>query len=227
MDQTKEEKVTEPDKLQTSDQDAEKVLQQTETQMKDLQTALLDKAAEIEALHDVTVEQEKKFASELGSLQAKVEELQKALESANKEKEEAVSELNKIREEALLSMRLARLREANLLRKEEEAQIKQTEKIRNMSDETFEEYFNELLEVKSQVLAEAQVSKGAANDRVVEEITTIVEKLTEEKKPSVSDESDKKEETETAKKESAACKQASVDELVEGFSKIVELYRKK
>lgn len=227
MDQTKEETVTEPEKIHTSDQNVGEILQQTEAQIKELQTSLLDKAAEIEGLHEVTLEQEKKFALELGSLQAKVEELQKALENANKEKEEAVSELNRIKEEALLSVRLARLREANLLRKEEEAQIKQTEKIRNMSENAFEEYFNELLDVKSQVLAEAQIPAVAAKDSVVEEITTIVEKLTEEKKPSVLVESDKKEETEIAKKESAACTQASVDELVKGFSKIVELYKKK
>lgn len=154
-------------------------LKDMESKLGELQVTLTDKAAEVEELHTVALEQE----SELKSAQIKIEELQKSLDEANKAKEEAQRELSGIKEEALLNERLSTLKNANILRSEEAAQIKQAEKIKQMSEEEFADYVSELTDVKSQALcgtAKTDKSQEADKKDDLEKTEEVVSQVTEE-----------------------------------------------
>ena len=246
MDQNKE-NLTETEKVQTSEAHSETSMTENtvtdvKNQVNDLQGALIDKAAELESLHEIALEQEKKFAAETESLKSQVDELRKALEIATKEKEEAVSELVKIKEEALLNERLTRLQEAKLLRSGEEASVKQAEKVKKMSDADFDEYVSELSDIKGQTTSSDtknaeehsnnlvdQIVKTARSasitDEVKKELQQVVDKLVTNDKPIVASESLVKE-TETPKESAASKTNVSVEELAKGFSNIVNIYNK-
>lgn len=248
MDQSNTE-VTEPEKTQTSEatkpNEAEQVLAEVKNEIDGLTTALIDKAAELESLHDIALEQEKKHEAEMGTLKSRIEELEKALEIATKEKEAAVSELNGIKDAALLSERLTRLHEAKLLRSDDEAKTKQAEKVKAMSGQEFEEYFNELSDVRSQNESKDTATK-ASEEISAEEVVELIEKkvslsndeetkskllqivaslMSKNEKPEekVSKESDQ--ET-NENKESAACNtEIDVQKMAEGFSNIIKYYK--
>lgn len=246
MDQNKE-NLTETEKVQTSEAHSETSMTENtvtdvKNQVNDLQGALLDKAAELESLHEIALEQEKKFSAETDSLKSQVEELRKALEIATIEKEKAVSELVKIKEEALLNERLTRLQDAKLLRSGEEARVKQAEKVKKMSEIEFDDYLSELSDVKTQTTSSdtkdaeehssnivdqivKTVSSTNITDEVKKELQQVVEKLVTNDKPIVSSES-LVQETDTPKESAASRTNMSVEELTKGFSNIVNIYNK-
>lgn len=215
--------------------------------LEEMSQAILDKAAEIENLHEVTLEQEKKFEAEVSSLKSQLEEVSKSLETASKERDEAVSELNKIKEEALLTKRLSQLKEFKLLCASEEAQVKQAEKIKAMSDEQFDEYTSELLEIvktlqpeasaseaqpagstaesegESEVKDEALEKDGAQECATKERIRQMLDGLKTKDEGSDSNESSVQDDKEPADKECASVdRKLDVSKLTEGFLNILK-----
>lgn len=174
---------TEKKSSEVSSENMNNLIQDTTKQLEDIKTSLQDKATEVEELHSIALEQEKKFQDELAKVQQELEskeslikELQEALENATKAKEDAVEELNKMKEEALLSNRLQKLQDLKLLRSGEEAQIKQAEKVKSMSEECFAEYIEDLLDIRVQ--SEASTVKPA--DAAEEDTSKVDTKLEEE-----------------------------------------------
>lgn len=251
MTDQKKEITPEAESQQTSDSNvANEVIAQelaaTRSKLEEMSQAILDKAAEIENLHEVTLEQEKKFEAEVSSLKSQLEEVSKSLETASKERDEAVSELNKIKEEALLTKRLSQLKEFKLLCASEEAQVKQAEKIKAMSDEQFDEYTSELLEIVKTLQPEASASEaqpaGSAaesegesevKDEALEEgtqecatkerIRQMLDGLKTKDEGSDSNESSVQDDKEPADKECASVdKKLDVSKLTEGFLNILK-----
>lgn len=128
----------------------EDLIKDTAKQLDEIKQSLQDKAVEVDELHSIALEQEKKFQTEVAEKESKIKELQQALESATKAKEEAITELNNMKEQALLSARLAKLESQGLLRSEETAKQKQAEKVKAMSEEVFAEYVEDLLDIRTQ-----------------------------------------------------------------------------
>lgn len=164
----------------------ENLMQETAKQLNEIKTSLQDKTTEVEELHAIALEQEAKFQEEIAKKESAIKELQEALDAATKDKEEAVNELNRLKEEALLNGRLRLLHDRKLLRSGEEAQIKQAEKVKSMSEEVFAEYVEDLLDIQTQV--STTVSEQSAEP--AKEITpeTEVEVLAEATINQVSDE---------------------------------------
>jgi hypothetical protein len=232
MDQ-KLENITEPEKIQTSErQISSDFIENATKQLEELQRSVLDKAAEIENLHDVALEQEKQFEARVSSLESHVEELKSSLETAQKERDEAVNELKKIREDAILGERLTALKDLGLLRSTEEAQIKQAERIKLMSDDEFEDYKAELLDIKGLEKSNESDKKEETVEEVVELIGNTVEETSEDAKERIRQmlgsltATDTTEEVlpvqeEEPKKESASINVPDVKKLTEGFMKIL------
>lgn len=122
--------------------------QVTNEKLAELNAALTDRLAEIEELHTIALEQESGFDKQLSDLKAEIAGLQAQLEAATKEKTAALTELANIKEEALLTERLSELKDAGLLRNEDEAQLKQAEKVKKMSNEEYAEYRDDMLYIK-------------------------------------------------------------------------------
>jgi len=157
---------------ETKTSESEGMTKELNSKMEDLHVMLVDKASEIEELHNIALEQEKKFEEEVASLKSKVEELTSSLAAESKAKEEAVSELRKIREEALLQERLRILRDKNLLRSAEESQVKQGSKVKAMTDVEFDAYVEDLLDVRAQALT--SIPAAPVQNEVVNKIADAI-----------------------------------------------------
>lgn len=245
----KKENIPEAETQQTSDSKVadEAILLEmasVKSKLEELNTAIIDKAAEIENLHELTLEQEKKFEAEVSSLKSQLETATSTIEAVTKERDEAVSELKNIKEEALLTKRLTQLKELKLLRAGEEAQIKQAEKIKAMSDEQFEDYTSELLDIVKAMQPEASASEAPtlesaeteieSEDKVEalenapegakERILQVLDGLKANDEGSKSDQaSDVQDGIEPADKECASvAKKYDVSKLTEGFLNILK-----
>lgn len=202
--------------------------------IEELKTSLIDRAAEIEVLHSIAIEQENKYQDQVNTLQAKVEELHAALEAANRAKEEAVEELNKFKSDQLFEKRMSLLQDKNLVRSTEEARNKQAEKIKAMSDEEFASYVEELSDLSNQFanLAVEKKSEEAMESSEVEdnssaesEINSTTDQLKEVLDEIAADIEDSKEEKETTpSKESASAQKSLLDPSIlrEGFVKMLK-----
>jgi uncharacterized protein YukE len=169
---------TEKKSSEVSSDKMENLIQDTTKQLEEIKVSLADKATEIDELHAIALEQEKKFQDELAKRESEIKELQTALETATNVKEEAIKELNDLKEEALLNERIRKLHDLNLLRSGEESQIKQVEKIKTMSEEVFADYIEEILDLRGKTVDASVIDKSA---EPAEEITSeTIDKLTEE-----------------------------------------------
>lgn len=214
----------------------EKFMEEATQKVEQLKTDLIDRAASIEDLHQVAVEQEKAFAEEKAALAQEIDNLKKSLAESEKARDEAVSELAKVREEAMLKERISILTQEGLLRSDEESRTKQAEKVRAMNDEDFKSYVEDLVDTRKQALASASTNtestenKESKSEEVVgsEESASGEETLTQEvlsslAKPAASAEGAEKKE-EAPSKESASVK-SKIDgkRLSQGFSKMMTL----
>lgn len=109
--------------------------------------------------------------SSITSLNEKITELETALESLTQEKQEALdkasgyeSDLTEIRKEQIADLRLAKVIEAKLIRETDEVKEKTKAKVKEMSDEEFDTYVEDLNEVKSSFLEELKKLKDADED---------------------------------------------------------------
>lgn len=106
--------------------------------------------------------------SSITSLEGKVKELETAIESLTVEKENAVEQattfetkLAEIKKEQLANLRLAKIIEAKLIRETEDVKEKTKAKVKEMSDEEFDTYVEDLSEVRNSFLEELKKQKDA------------------------------------------------------------------
>lgn len=164
MEQKTEEKATSGGE----EKDMSTVLEEALKSVGDLTKTLADRTDEIESLHALAADQEKKFEDEKTELLSKIEELSNALEAVVAERDSASAELASMREEAMLKSRFEALNSLGLLRSNESAQIKQGEKIKAMSDEEFSIYIEELKDIREQALASTPDVKEKKAEKEVE-----------------------------------------------------------
>jgi len=155
----------------------ETFIESAEKTVEELKVAVLDKTAEIDDLHNLVLEKEDEFNKIKSSLETRIGELELALQESIKAKDELFSELSTIKEEALLKERLEVLKENDLLRSEEEAQMKQAEKIKKLSDDEFNDYVIELSDIRKKAVisdTESEVKTEDSAELLVETIEKIV-----------------------------------------------------
>lgn len=163
--------------IQTSDAvidnaEVKNQLTEIDTLVKSLKASLADKATEVEELHSVASEQEKKFSEEKALLSSRVTELETALSEATKAKEIAETELKTMKEEALLNQRLEELASKGLLMKTDEKKVKQAERVKNMTAEQFAEYITELSDICQQAVGNS--AKATDTAIIAEEVAEKV-----------------------------------------------------
>lgn len=190
---------------------------------------LTDTTIALEELHSAAEQESKTREAEVGALKAQIENLTQELAKVTAEKSELASKLEKIEEDKLLNDRLSVLKEKNLLREADDAQLKQAAKVIRMTEEEFEDYVGDLSDIlnrattksikeieekvaeekneseAAETVAKAISEKSASDPEVIERISRILKNLDLMSSPpsSLSNDSEE-EETETAEDESAS-----------------------
>ena len=159
----------------SSDTEISEMFEGAADQIECLKVALTDSAAEIESLNAMVSQQKDSFDVELSECKSRIEELEKELAEAVEAKDSAEATLNQLKEEALLNERLHELNDLRLLAKTEEGQIRQAEKVKAMSDEDYDSYKSELLDIFS-----VQTVEDTADETAEEAESTEEEEVTEE-----------------------------------------------
>ncbi|HLD90958.1 MAG TPA: hypothetical protein VI911_08100 [Patescibacteria group bacterium] len=139
-------------------QKTEEALQTSANTIDELATALEEKSAEI-LVKEETV----------ATLNKTVEELKSELEAAKLEKSTVAeklagveAEIEKMRKDKAAEVRMLALETAGILRKDKESQIA---KVREMSDEEFAAYKDELVSIREAVMAEMEAAKKEADEK--------------------------------------------------------------
>lgn len=157
-----------------------KVLEETKEAVEEVKEIVANNIVELEGLRKVAEKEESEKDTLIKQLEEANKNLQEALQKANSEKEALEAKLQEIEEENLLSERLTKLSEKNLLRKGEEAQAKQAEKIKIMTNEEFDEYLNELSEISTNISTEVESKVEINNETINLVINKVKEALTKE-----------------------------------------------
>jgi len=168
-------------KIQKEQEDLKVFLKDIEDKVEALEKANAEYTETIEALHEAISQKEadlEKAGEEITKLQQERDVALGSLATAEKKMAEAA-------EKELLSNRVQILAEKDLLRANEADRIKQVSRIKEMSDDAFNEYVEELEDIKSTTLA---ASKSDSNEEVSseeetgseEELEKVVEQLAEE-----------------------------------------------
>lgn len=151
-------------------QKTEEALQTSASTIDELTTALEEKSA------DLLVKEET-----VATLNKTVEELKSGLEAAKLETSTVAeklasveAELEKMRKDKATEVRMAELETAGIVRKDKESQ---SAKVREMSDEEFASYRDELVAIREAVLAEMEAAKKEADEKSAADAET---KLKEE-----------------------------------------------
>lgn len=140
-------------------------LQKAASSITELTTALEDKNAEFVSMEEKMVAAEEKVSTS----EARIKELESELEAARKELETATAKtietekkLEEINKDRAAELRMAGLEDAGVARtKDREAQVA---KIRNMSDEEFASYKDELISIRESVVKELEKAKQQAEE---------------------------------------------------------------
>lgn len=147
----------------------EEALEKAAATIEDLTNTLEEKNAEAE-------EQESKFSE----IQAKVTDLESELEAARNETEsvkeqltEKETELEEIKKDRAADVRMAELEEAGVAHRTDEAKEAQVARIREMSDEDFAAYKEELVSIRQSVLDE--LAAAASEEETAEEAEEAAE----------------------------------------------------
>jgi len=157
----------------------EKALNEAKSTISELTESLETKDAEY-------AEKIEGLSAELEKAKSELEEMKNQLEAVTKEKSELESRMDELKEQAeaaektlaelrkdrATDVRMQKLADAKVLFENEEARTRQREKVREMSDEAFEEYLTDLKLVRSSVEAEISVEDDTGNDRTDKESET-------------------------------------------------------
>ncbi|RKZ85453.1 MAG: hypothetical protein DRQ39_07135 [Gammaproteobacteria bacterium] len=166
-------------------------------ELKDTLTSNLANAtAEVEELHVEADEAEAKLSAK----DEKIKDLEKKLEDATAQAADKEAKLKEIEKARIVSTRVRFLQENRISRSTEENLLKQAEKCAEMSEEEFDAYTSDLLDIKDTILsqfqdAEKEAEKEEELDATVDEIKAAdeetaasVEEVDEKLKKILSDE---------------------------------------
>ena len=172
-DENKEQEVT-PEAPSSEDQRVEDALAAVNEIKDSLTSNLADVTAENESLHAEADESDAKLSAQ----DEKIKELEKTLEEAQSAREEAEKRLQDIERSRLVANRARTLKDGGIARSREDEFVKQVEKCADMSEEEFEAYTADLLDVRNTVLAQFQAAEEKAEEaEKEEELSAEVEEI--------------------------------------------------
>jgi len=180
----------------------EEALRKAASSIEDLTTTLEEKSTEVE---DLKVEVSEKEAS-INDLNSKLEAAGEEIETLKKNLDETETSLEEIKKDRAADVRMTELDESGVGAKDENARETQVNKVREMSDEEFASYKEELVSVRQAVLDEIAAA--------TEKNKTETEEVAEEKQTEEAEE-EKAEETEEAAEEEETSEEASEEESEE------------
>lgn len=155
----------------STDERVDNAIQAVEKLQDELTTDLADVTAENESLHSEADEKE----AELSAQDEKIKELEAKLASATSDKEAAQAKLVEIERAKLVASRVRFLQENEIARSTEKALLIQADKCANMSDEDFEVYTEDLLDIRDSILSKYKVAEEEAEKE--EELEATVEEI--------------------------------------------------
>lgn len=170
---------------------AEGALQKAATTIEDLTNALEERSGEMENLESKVSEHEEKASD----LKTELEAAQQEVETVNTKLVEAENALEEIKKDRVADVRMAKLEEAGIARSEEEDRAVQVAKVREMSDEEYAAYRDELTAVRQAVLDEIA---AASEKEEKEEKNEVEEKEEAEEKEETEEKEEAEEETDPA-----------------------------
>ena len=136
----------------------EEALQTSASTIDELTTALEGKSAEMTASEEKVVELDKAVAE----LKTKLEAAKSDTETATEKLVSAAAEVEKMHKDKAMEVRMAELETAGVVRKDKDTQ---SDKVREMSDDEFAAYKEELVSVRESVLAEIAEAKKTAEEK--------------------------------------------------------------
>ena len=181
----------------------EDALQEAATTIEELTASLEEKNTESEDLASKILEHEEKATN----LETELEAAKQEVESFKTQLEEAENALEEIKKDRAADVRMAELEEAGIARKEEEARANQIAKVREMSDEEYAAYRDELTAVRQAVLDEI-----AAASEENKETTEVVEEKEEGSEEEVEEEEEVASEEEAVNEENSGEEEASEED---------------
>jgi chromosome segregation ATPase len=190
-------------------EEADKV-KQTEEALQKSAATIEELTVALEASNDeVTELQEKLTASDakVVELQTGLEAAQEELTTANQKISEAEAALEEIKKDRAAETRMSELDAAGVSRKDRESQ---SAKVREMSDEEFATYKDELVSIREAIVAELEAAKAKEEEDAVK----LASKTTNKDEETASEEETAEEETdeETASEEETITPPANIDQ---------------
>lgn len=186
-------------------------LQKSATSISELTSALEDKNAEVAAFEEKTSENE----TRIQELESELEAAKTELETASTELTETKQALEDMKKDRAAEVRINELEDAGVARSDRDSQMT---KVREMTDEEFASYKDELVSIREAVLAEleeARASQQAEADAKAEEeaANKAAEGETESEEASEESEESKEEEA-SEESENTEEENASEEETV-------------
>ena len=160
----------------------EDALEEAATTIDDLTTALENRHNDVEKLESKVSKHEEKASN----LETELEAAQQEVESFKEKLEEAQNALEEMKKDRATDIRMAELEEAGVARNGEEPKTVQVAKVREMSDEEYVSYKDELVAVRQAVLDE--IAAASELEDTEEEIVEEKEEVAEEKEEVVEEE---------------------------------------
>ena len=134
----------------------EDALSRSATTIEELTSALEAKNSEVEDFEEKLTESEDKA----NNLQTELEAAQEKIEEANQKLEESEKALEEIKKDRAAELRMRELEEAGIVSDKEA----QSTKVREMSDDEFASYKDELVSIREAVIAELSKAKDGETD---------------------------------------------------------------
>lgn len=184
----------------------EKALQKAAATIEDLTNSLEDKNAELEELEVKISEGDTKVSG----LETELEAARNETESTKEQLTARETELEEIKKDRAADVRMAELEEAGVAQRNEEAKASQVAKVRDMSDEDFAAYRDELISIRQSVLDELKAAADT-KDGTVEEKEEAEEKEEVGEKEENAEEKEEADEKEDSSEEGEETPPANID----------------
>jgi DNA repair exonuclease SbcCD ATPase subunit len=195
MDETLKAQVAEVVKNLFNEKEEAKIRELTEAELQkaaasisELTTALEEKNTEMAEMEEKATEAD----ATIQELTSKLEAAEKELETANTKLGETEQALEDMKKDRAAELRMAELEDAGVARSDKDSQ---TAKVREMTDEDFASYKDELVSIREAVVAELAASKAEADAKAEEEAAKKAadEEAKNGKKPMKDEEEDEEE----------------------------------
>ena len=161
----------------------EDALQQAAATIEDLTNMLEERDSEIEGLKSSSKEME----SNVEDLNTKLEAAKEEIKDSKTKLDESQAALEEIKKDRIAEIRFFELEEAKVARTDEKSKEEQVSKIREMSNEEFATYKDELVDIRKAVIAEIEGNRNVVDTNTVDTNTNTVNTDTDDDNENTSD----------------------------------------